>query len=230
MIAVFGGDGLEILPTLCDRAESSKGRHQRGQPRAPLAGEPVRPQRGEDVSRRIGFAFLCGTNCLQRAERSDVDACEGKAFVIFDGLDEVIDPAWRAEVTSIIELFCADFPASPVLVTSRLIGYSQAQLDRPSSLRSIAAFRQDQVEEYIRKCFALEEEISPDEAARWTEAFTEESSTHPEPSVPASTSGAGAAALPGGLDVLAAALGTHSPTAQPSHRPSHALGPFTLCE
>jgi len=43
--------------------------------------------------------------------------------VMFDGLDEVFDPALRKEVTRAIHRFADKYPLARVLVTSRIIGY-----------------------------------------------------------------------------------------------------------
>lgn len=102
---------------------------------------------------------------------------DGQALVMFDGLDELIEPALRAEVASIIEIFCAEFPASRVLVTSRLVGYSQAELDPDQfTVYRITGFRQEQVAEYVNKWFALEEYGASADAGAWARGFLEESS------------------------------------------------------
>jgi hypothetical protein len=54
---------------------------------------------------------------------------DGRAVVVFDGLDEVFDPRLRAEVTAQIEGFAARYPRARVVVTSRVIGYHRALLD-----------------------------------------------------------------------------------------------------
>ena len=46
----------------------------------------------------------------------------GSALVIFDGLDELLDTSARSQVAAIIEQFCAEYPLTRVLVTSRTIG------------------------------------------------------------------------------------------------------------
>jgi predicted NACHT family NTPase len=53
----------------------------------------------------------------------------GRAVVLFDGLDELLDTTRRRDVTDRVERFCSEYPHAPVLVTSRLIGYDQARLD-----------------------------------------------------------------------------------------------------
>jgi hypothetical protein len=105
----------------------------------------------------------------------------GRALVVFDGLDELVDTARRADVTAVIERFCAEYPLARVLVTSRLVGYDQARLDdRQFARYRIDRFTDDRVAEYVQKWFAQEREILADEAGRWAEAFLEESDAVPD--------------------------------------------------
>ena len=53
----------------------------------------------------------------------------GRAMVVFDGLDELLDTSRRADISARVERFCAEYPLAPVLVTSRVVGYDQARLD-----------------------------------------------------------------------------------------------------
>lgn len=52
----------------------------------------------------------------------------GRAAVIFDGLDELLDTSRRVDVAARVEQFCIEYPLAPVLVTSRVLGYDQARL------------------------------------------------------------------------------------------------------
>ncbi|MER8042550.1 NACHT domain-containing protein [Streptomyces sp. NPDC094032] len=100
----------------------------------------------------------------------------GSALVIFDGLDELIDTARRAEVTAIVERFCTEYPMVKVLVTSRLVGYDQARLDDQHFVRyRVGGFDADRVGEYVRKWFAQEEGISHQEAEHLSATFMSES-------------------------------------------------------
>jgi len=106
---------------------------------------------------------------------------EGSAFVVFDGLDELIDTTRRSEVTEKVELFCNRYPLARVLVTSRRIGYDQAPMDRtqfPSY--EIAGFSATQVEEYARKWFAQDEDVGESGAKQWADTFMRESDDVPE--------------------------------------------------
>ncbi len=72
-------------------------------------------------------------------------------LVIFDGLDEVLRPLHRAEISSIIELFGMENPHARILVTSRPAGHSKDQFD-PSVYTTyrILDFDDVQVTRYAR--------------------------------------------------------------------------------
>ena len=52
----------------------------------------------------------------------------GDTIVMFDGLDEVFEPAKRKEIISDIHRFTNDYKDVQVVVTSRVIGYQPQQL------------------------------------------------------------------------------------------------------
>ena len=101
----------------------------------------------------------------------------GRAIVIFDGLDELLDTSRRADVATRVERFCEEYPLAPVLVTSRLIGYDQARLDDDQfTCYRLGRFGDEQVAEYARKWFALEKDARAGDA----EAFLAESASVPD--------------------------------------------------
>ena len=105
----------------------------------------------------------------------------GAALVIFDGLDELADPTHRGNLTAIIERFCAEYPQTPVLVTSRLVGYEQTRLDNRQFTRyRLGGFDDQQVADYVRKWFAQEDALLPEEAYRQATAFLSESESLPD--------------------------------------------------
>jgi hypothetical protein len=78
----------------------------------------------------------------------------GRAVVIFDGLDELLDSGRRADVTRRVQHFCVEYPLAPVLVTSRVVGYDQARLDdRQFTCYRLGGFGDTEVAEYARKWF-----------------------------------------------------------------------------
>jgi NACHT domain len=101
----------------------------------------------------------------------------GRAMVIFDGLDELLDTSRRADITTRVERFCEEYPLAPVLVTSRLIGYDQARLDDDQfTCYRLGRFGDEQVAKYARKWFALDKDARPGDA----EAFLAESAGVPD--------------------------------------------------
>ena len=86
--------------------------------------------------------------------------------MIFDGLDELLDTSRRRDVSERVEQFCSAYPLTPVLVTSRLVGYDQARL---------GGFGDQEVAEYTKKWFAAQEGFTSAKAAVKAEAFVVES-------------------------------------------------------
>ncbi|MET4900497.1 NACHT domain-containing protein [Paenarthrobacter sp. CC6] len=105
----------------------------------------------------------------------------GEALVIFDGLDELIDTTKRREVTQRVELFSERYPLSQALVTSRRVGYEQAQLD-PSTFRSyvLGGFEADDVALYVRNWFMSVEALDGGELDTAVSNFIDESSNVPD--------------------------------------------------
>ena len=101
----------------------------------------------------------------------------GRAVILFDGLDELLDTSRRADVTSRIEHFCQEYPLAPVLITSRIVGYDQARLDEMqfTSYR-LAGFRDEDVADYARKWFAQADGARPQDV----DAFLAESWVVPD--------------------------------------------------
>jgi NACHT domain len=102
----------------------------------------------------------------------------GRALVIFDGLDELLDTSRRREVSDRVEQFCEAYPLTPVLVTSRMVGYDQARLDDTQFTGyRLGGFGEDQVAEYAGKWFAAQEDMPAVEARAKAKAFLAESAS-----------------------------------------------------
>jgi hypothetical protein len=100
----------------------------------------------------------------------------GRAVVIFDGLDELPDTARRRDVSDRVEQFCTAYPLTPVLVTSRAVGYDQARLDDTQfSCYRLAGFGDSEVAEYAGKWFATQDGVAAVEAEAKAGAFLTES-------------------------------------------------------
>jgi hypothetical protein len=115
--------------------------------------------------------------CPAPAGLVDMLLLTGRAVVIFDGLDELLDTTRRADVATRVEHFCSEYPQAPVLVTSRVIGYDQARLDEAQFISfQLGGFRDKDVAEYARKWFALDEGARAGDA----DSFLTESESVPD--------------------------------------------------
>ena len=85
----------------------------------------------------------------------------GRSVVIFDGLDELLDTSRRRDVSERVEQFCSAFPLTPVLVTSRVVGYDQARLDDTQfSCYRLGGFGDAGVAQYAAKWFGTQEGLA----------------------------------------------------------------------
>ncbi|MDE5085695.1 MAG: HEAT repeat domain-containing protein, partial [Trichodesmium sp. St16_bin2-tuft] len=76
----------------------------------------------------------------------------GDAIVMFDGLDEVFEPAKRKEIISDIHRFTNDYKNIRVIVTSRVIGYQPQQLrDAEFYHFMLQDLESEQVEDFIER-------------------------------------------------------------------------------
>ncbi|MFG2052010.1 NACHT domain-containing protein [Micromonospora sp. NPDC048935] len=102
----------------------------------------------------------------------------GRALIILDGLDELADVGLRARVVRQIEGFVAAFPATPVVVTSRRIGYFDAPLS-PSVFTTylIEGFTAEQVRSYASRWFALDDGSPPHDRETLATTFLNESAS-----------------------------------------------------
>lgn len=80
----------------------------------------------------------------------------GKVFVIFDGVDEILDIGKRRDFIDKVESFSRRFPLVGVIATSRKVGYSKASFkENMFDLLELDEFSDDQVVEYAHKWFSL---------------------------------------------------------------------------
>lgn len=100
----------------------------------------------------------------------------GRSMIIFDGLDELLDTSYRQEISGDIECFCTLYPSVPVLITSRVVGYEQAPLDKENfEIFHLAPFDDEQVKKYVTNWFAADINLTSKQQTQKTNAFIEES-------------------------------------------------------
>ena len=96
----------------------------------------------------------------------------GRAMVVFDGLDELLDTSLRRDVVELVEGFAYRFPQAPILVTTRRVGYEEAPLDSDLFQAAlIDSFEEEQIEAYARKWFALDDSVPDANKDVLTSAF-----------------------------------------------------------
>jgi len=82
----------------------------------------------------------------------------GRCLVCLDGLDEVWAVGQRKAITDAVKALAARFPRSRYAVTSRLVGYEEAPLDRRDFIHhTILPLEDDDVREFIRKWYQVRE-------------------------------------------------------------------------
>ncbi|MGA9999237.1 MAG: NACHT domain-containing protein [Candidatus Acidiferrales bacterium] len=100
----------------------------------------------------------------------------GRAVVVFDGLDELLDTSHRREITEDIEAFCNLYPSTPILVTSREVGYEQAPLDKKKFVSfRLAPFDEAQVSLYVREWFNADSDLTIPSRQQKATTFLQES-------------------------------------------------------
>lgn len=93
-----------------------------------------------------GFVYPINPGYLHRLLR------EGRAFLMFDGLDEVFDAAQREDISTEIIRLANEFESTRMLITSRVLGYKGQRL-RDVGFRHFLLEELDarQIEEFIRR-------------------------------------------------------------------------------
>lgn len=100
----------------------------------------------------------------------------GRAMVLLDGLDELVEPELRRRFVQLVHGFVARFPLAPILVTARRIGYSDVPLDRGMfSVGVVSDLTDEQVERYTQRWFALDASTAERDRAQMATSFVAES-------------------------------------------------------
>ncbi|WP_170198307.1 NACHT domain-containing protein [Streptomyces chryseus] len=90
----------------------------------------------------------------------------GRSFVIFDGIDEIVDVGRRTTFVRTVEAFANRYPLIPVLVTARRVGYNKAPFKaKDFVIYELDDFSVEQVGQYTEKWFAATERSEQDRQA-----------------------------------------------------------------
>ncbi len=115
-----------------------------------------------DRGRGIPEYFESGCAAF-RLDARDVDRQlkDGKAVLLFDGLDEIFDNATRGSMVDEAIALASRYPKTQIIVTSRSFGYEPEKLQNNGFVHAtIEDFNDDQVGEFLR----LWHEIAEDDA------------------------------------------------------------------
>ena len=90
---------------------------------------------------------------------------DGRAVVIFDGLDEIFEPEARERAARRIAGFAADYPQARVVVTSRVIGYRRKILEDAGFAHfTLQDLDEQQVGTFVDRWYSLALDDRPEEA------------------------------------------------------------------
>jgi hypothetical protein len=100
-----------------------------------------------------------------------------RAVVIFDGLDELLDTSYRAEISGDVQSFGKLYPSVPLLVTSREVGYEQAPLPKSSFVTfRLSEFTDEDARAYAERWFGVGSDVTRTEANDQAARFMADSS------------------------------------------------------
>jgi hypothetical protein len=111
------------------------------------------------------LTFLHGGNITCRLDQQQLhDKLKaGDAIALFDGIDEVFDPALRDEVVTDIHRFTNDYPQVRVIATSRWLGYKVQRLrDAGFQHFMLQDLEDEQIEDFIQRWHDLTFTIGAD--------------------------------------------------------------------
>jgi len=92
------------------------------------------------------------------AELLKAEMERGRALFLLDGLDEIVDTSQRREVASRVTQFASKYPDCPVIVTSRIVGYREAQLGSQFTPFTVSPFGEEEINRFVEGWYrALDE-------------------------------------------------------------------------
>ena len=99
---------------------------------------------------------------------------DGKAIIIFDGLDEIFDPKEWERINHMIVGFTLDYPKVRIIVTSRIVGYKRKILDDAGFAHfTLQDFEKEQIETFLDRWypFVVDEKEIESRKSRITKAL-----------------------------------------------------------
>lgn len=103
----------------------------------------------------------------------------GCIHVIFDGLDEITDPANYDWATQAIDSFCLEYKAARVTITSRQHGFDGSRFPA-FTIYDLSPFDLAQLTTYVQRWFGLDDSLPPSERQRYATHFIDQSNVADE--------------------------------------------------
>jgi len=104
----------------------------------------------------------------------------GQAVLLFDGLDEILDIGSRREMSSMIETFSTTYAACSALVTSRIVGYTDASLNSDFQIFTLSRFNKEEIQRFAERLIRAISGISAAEAKVKANNFISQTNTTAE--------------------------------------------------
>jgi HEAT repeat protein len=102
----------------------------------------------------------------------ETELAQGNCCVCLDGLDELGSAGLRREVTAAVAALANRYPNNRYLVTSRVVGYNEAPLDRRDFIHfTVLPFNEDDIRRFVNKWYAAREK-DPNLAHQQAERLT----------------------------------------------------------
>jgi predicted NACHT family NTPase len=83
---------------------------------------------------------------------------KSQCLIMLDGLDEIADESQRQTMSKWVDSQMEQYPTVPFILTSRPLGYQQAQLEQPVTVLEVQPLTQEQVQNFVHNWY-LETEI-----------------------------------------------------------------------
>jgi predicted NACHT family NTPase len=134
-----------------------------------------RPERSDKGFSLVDYLYVQARENLQLTLESGVFESElerGNCCVCLDGLDELGGAGLRREVTNAVASLANHYPRNRFIVTSRIVGYEEAPLDKREFVHhTVLPLTDDDIREFVKKWYAAREK-SPASARERVEHLT----------------------------------------------------------
>ncbi len=87
------------------------------------------------------------------AELIEAEMDRGRALFLLDGLDEIVDTSLRRDVARRVTELASKYPDCPVIVSSRIVGYREAQLGPQFTQFTVSPFGEAEINRFVENWY-----------------------------------------------------------------------------